>query len=248
MQPVNTMLVNSQNELEKLFSKNVTRLAIITAVLLPLLVNLLANKLTIADWMGLPSENIHYSMLDIFIKGVLPIYSFMAAAILFTGEAEKGMLIPVRPISRFELFCSKALAIALMLGLQLVIAWLSLIISGVLFGQRIQLAAAFASLGAFLVSLVPLMVLTGFAILLATLLKSSITAITSMIVLYIVMLILPFVMPGSLYLFPSSYLDWYMGWQGNVSIKWLIETVTYLCSAFALFFTSGCYIFNSKEA
>ncbi|MCL6573164.1 MAG: ABC transporter permease [Bacillus sp. (in: Bacteria)] len=244
---MNTLLASSCNELQKLMAKKVTRLFLVTSALLPFLIKLLVHKLFITDWMALPAENINFSVLDLFVSIFLPIFCFIAATDLFTGEAERGTLIQVRPISRIELFLSKTLAICLFLGIQLLTVWLSLMISSALFDQFFSTSMMFTSLGAFLLSLVPLIVLTAMAILLALVVNSSVIAISSMIVLYLVMVFLPYVLPNVLYLLPTSYLDWYMQWLGNMSFRWLIQTVTYLCSTFALFFSTGYYIFNKKE-
>jgi ABC-2 type transport system permease protein len=244
---MNTLLASSCNELQKLMAKKVTKLFLVTSALLPFLIKLLVHKLFITDWMALPAENINFSVLDLFVSIFLPIFCFIAATDLFTGEAERGTLVQVRPISRIELFLSKTLAVCLLLGIQLLTVWLSLMISSALFDQSFSFSMMLTSLGAFLLSLVPLIVLTAMAILLALVVNSSVIAISSMIVLYLVMVFLPYVLPNVLYLLPTSYLDWYMQWLGNMSFRWLIQTVTYLCSTFALFFSTGYYIFNKKE-
>jgi ABC-2 type transport system permease protein len=83
---------------------------------------------------------------------------------------------------------------------------------------------------------------------LALLVQSSVLAISSMIVLYLIMMFIPYVLPSSLYLLPSTYLDWYMQWLSDISVRWILQTITYLCSSFALFFSVGYYMFNRKEA
>lgn len=243
-----TIHANSCNEMEKLLAKRVTKLFIVASAVLPFLIKLLVTKLFITDWMALPIENINFSVLDLFITIILPLFSFIAVTFLFTGEGESGTLFQVRPISRIELYLTKTLAICLILGIQLLIVWLSLMVSSAVFDQSFQFSRIITSLGAFFVSWVPLIVLTALAILLAQVVNSSAIAIASMIFLYLVMVFLPYISPTIMYLFPTSYLDWYMQWLGKVSILWMVQTVTYLCSSFALFFSTGYYIFNKKEA
>ena len=245
---MNIILANSCNELEKLLAKRVTKLFIVTAALLPFFIKVIVNNLFITDWMALPLENINFSVLDLFISILLPLFIFIAATYLFTGEGEQGTLFQVRPISRIELFLTKNFAICLIVGIQLLTVWLSIMVSSAILGQSFQLSMILTSLGAFLVSWVPLIVLTALAILLAQIVNSSIIAIASMIFLYLVMVFLPYVLPTIMYLLPTSYIDWYMQWHGNVSFLWIVQTVTYLCSSFALFFSTGYYIFNKKEA
>lgn len=245
---MNTIKANSFNEIQKLLTKKITKLFLFAAVLIPVLTKLLLNNLFIADWMALPTETINFTLLDLFITILLPLFIFIAATDLFTGEGERGTLIQVRPISRMELFLSKFAAIGTITLLVLFLEWLSVNISSAVFDKAFDFASIPSSLGAFIVSWFPLLVITAFAVMLALIVKTSVLAISSMIVLYLIMMFIPYVLPTTLYLLPSSYLDWYMQWLGNVSFRWLIQTVTYLCSSFALFFSLGYYMFNRKEA
>ncbi|WP_040204633.1 ABC transporter permease [Neobacillus jeddahensis] len=244
---MNTIVANSYNELQKLVTRRVTKLFFGVALSIPFIVKLVVNKLFITDWMALPSENINFSILDLFITIILPLFIFIAATYLFTGESERGTLLIVRPISRIELYLTKTAAISIIIMFQLLMTWLSIIISSVLFDQSFHFSSLLTSLAASLLSWVPLIVLTSLAIVLALLVNSSVLAISSMIFLYLLMFVLPYLFPNVMYLLPSSYLDWYMQWFRNMSIQWLIQTFTYLCSSFALYFCTGYFIFSKKE-
>ena len=247
-QLMNPILANSSNELQKLTVKRVTKLFLLLAAVLPFIIQLLVHKLYMIDWMALPTENINYSILDLFVIILLPLFCFIAATDLFTSEAEKGTLFPIRPISRLELYLSKIAAIGAYNVIQLIIVWVSVMVSSLLFDKTFYLTNIVASLGAFLVSWFPLMVMASFAVLLSLMLNRSVVAISSMIFVYIVMLLLPYLFPNVLYMVPTSYLDWYMQWLGDVSIHWIVQTFTFLISSFVLFLTIGYYMFNKKEA
>ncbi|NMD69722.1 ABC transporter permease subunit [Bacillus sp. DNRA2] len=245
---MDSVRANIYNELEKLFAKRMTKVFLVAAGLLPFIVKLLVNKMFFTDWMALPSLNINFMILDLLIKVMLPLFSFIAAAELFTGEGERGTLLLIRPINRIELFISKTAAISLLIALQLLMAWLAVSISSIIFDQSYRFSDIGLSLSAFLVSWLPLIVLTALAVLLALLLKSSVVTVSTLIIVYIVMVFVPYVFPSVLYLLPSAYLDWYMQWIGDVSIRWALQTLTYLFSSAALFLASGYYIFQKKEA
>jgi len=245
---MNTILANSLNELQKLLAKKSTILFLIGALIIPFLTKLLVNKLFITDWMALPAENINFTLLDLFVTIFLSLFIFIAATDLFTGEAERGTLFQVRPISRMELFFSKTIAIGLLTFIQLLLVWVSVMLSSALLDKVFDFTTLLSSLGAFVVSWVPLMVIVAFAVMISLVVHSSVLAISSMLVLYLIMLFIPYIWPTLLYLLPSAYLDWYMQWLGNVSIRWTLQTLTYLCSSFALFFTIGYYMFSRKEA
>lgn len=245
---MNTIQANTLNEFQKLLTKKVTKLFLLTAVLIPVLTKLLVNNLFLTDWMALPTENINFTLLDLLVKILIPLFIFIAATDLFTGEGERGTLFQVRPISRMELFLSKLMAVSIFSLFVLLLEWLAVMISSAVFDKAFDIAAIPSSLGAFIVSWFPIIVLTAFAIMLTLLVHSSVLAISGMIVLYFIMMLIPYVLPGSLYLMPSAYLDWYIQWLSDVSIRWMIQTVMYLCSSFALFFSVGYYMFNRKEA
>jgi ABC-2 type transport system permease protein len=244
---MNTIQANSLNEIQKLLARKITKLFLIAAVLIPVLTKLLLTNLFIADWMALPTENINFTMLDVFVTILLPLFIFMSATDLFTGENERGTLFQVRPISRIELFISKTSAIAMLTLTILLLLWLSATISSVMFDKAFDFSQIFSSLGAFIVSWFPIIVITALAVMMAQMVNSSTLAISSMIILYLIMMLIPYILPSTLYLVPSTYLDWYMQWLGDVSIRWMLQTVTYLCSSFALFFSAGYYMFNRKE-
>lgn len=245
---MNPVLANICNELEKLLAKRLMKLFLLVAGVLPFIVKLIINKLFITDWMALPSENINFSILDLQVKVLLPLFCFLAATELFTSEGERGTLLPIRPISRIELFMSKTAAIGIFIIIQLLLGWLGVTISSMVFDSNFQYASIISSLIAFLISWVPLLALTAFSVLVALVLNTSVVAISCLILLYLVMIFMPYIFPGLLYLLPSSYLDWYMQWLGDVSFRWASQTIIYLCSSSALFLATAYYMFSRKEA
>jgi ABC-2 type transport system permease protein len=245
---MNTILANSLNEIQKLLAKKATKLLLFSAVIIPVLTKILVNNLFLTDWMALPTENINFTLLDLFVTMLIPLYIFIASTDLFTGEGERGTLLQVRPISRLELFVSKLSAIGILSLTVLLAEWLSVIISSAIFDNTFEFSSVTASLGAFIVSWFPIIVISTFAVMLSLVIRSSVLAISSMIVLYLIMMFIPYLLPSTLYMLPSTYLDWYMQWLGDVSFRWIIQTVTYLCSSFTLFFSIGYYMFNRKEA
>jgi ABC-2 type transport system permease protein len=232
---MNTIQANTFNEMQKLLTKRVTKLFLIAAVLIPVLTKLLVNNLFLTDWMALPTENINFTLLDLFVTILIPLFIFIAATDLFIGEGERGTLFQVRPISRMELFLSKVMAISVFSLFILLLDWLAVIISSAVLDKVFDMAAIPSSLGAFIVSWFPLIVLTALAVMVALFVHSSVLAISGMIVLYLMMMFIPYVLPNSLYLLPSAYLDWYMQWLSDVSFRWVIQTVTYLCSSLLYF-------------
>ncbi len=245
---MNSIIASMTNEMQKLMAKRITILFLIAAAVLPVAIKLMVHNLPFMDWMALPAENINFSILDFFVKVMLPLFCFIAVADLFTGEAERGTLFPIRPINRFELFISKTAAIGNMIGIQLILGSLSVVISSVFFDTSFLLEEVLTTFVAFFLSWFPLLVLIAFAVFTTSMVKSSVVAISILFSLYLAMIIFPVIFPASLYLLPSSYLDWYIQWLGDISFRWAAQSFTYLSSLFALLLASAFHFFNKKEA
>jgi ABC-2 type transport system permease protein len=242
-----TMKINTINELEKLLFKRGMKIHLLLIALLPFLILLATEKVITNDMLVLPAVNLSYAMLKGFVLVVIPLFSFVAVADLFAGELEKGTLFFVRPIKRSEIYFSKIIAIAILIALQLVLFVTITALSLLLFGNEFQVSDLARLFFSTIISWVPLLAITILAACIAQFLKSSAATVGIGIFIYLAMFVLPFLLPGSLYLFPTAYLDWYQLWNENVSVQWMIQSSLYLISFITLFFTIGYYMFKRKE-
>jgi ABC-2 type transport system permease protein len=240
-----TMKINTINELEKLLFKRGMKIHLLLIALLPFLILLATEKVITNDMLVLPAVNLSYAMLKGFVLVVIPLFSFVAVADLFAGELEKGTLFFVRPITRPEIYFSKITALAILIALQLVLFVTITALSLLLFGNEFQISDVVRLFFSTIISWVPLLAITVLAACIAQLLKSSAATVGIGIFIYLAMFVLPFLLPGSLYLFPTAYLDWYQLWNENVSVQ--IQSSLYLISFITLFFTIGYYMFKRKE-
>lgn len=241
------MMINTMNEIEKLTAKPGVKLYFWLAALGPVLMVFLAEKIQTNDMITLPSLNISFSILHLFIMLVLPLFSFMAAADLFAGEWDKGSLFHARPVNNLELFLSKNTAIGILCFTQLVIIWLSGTISIAVAEKEMIWSEVGSTLLSMFISIIPLVAIICFASFLSQCFKHSATALSFMIFGYVIMAGLPFIFPQTTNLFPTAYLDWHLQWHGNVNILWISMSFIYLFSYSSLFFISGYYIFKTKE-
>jgi ABC-2 type transport system permease protein len=244
---VETMKINTINELEKMLFKRGMKIHFILVALLPFLILLATEKIITNDMLILPAVNLSYAMLKGFVLVVLPLFSFVVVADLFTGELEKGTLFFVRPINRSEIYFSKITALAILIALQLILFFTITALSMLLFGNEFQMSDLVQLFFSTLISWLPVLAITVLAAFIAQLVKSSAAMVGIGIFVYLAMFILPFLLPGSLYLFPTAYLDWYQLWNENVSYSWMIQSSLYLISFISLFFSIGYYMFKRKE-
>lgn len=240
-------MLNTISEFEKLITKPGIKMYLYAAALLPIIFALIAAKVQTNDMISLSALNISFSILNIFLMMILPLFIFMTNSDQFSGEWDRGTLFPVRPINRLQLFLSKYAASAVLIAIQLGIIWFSSILSTWFFEKNLEAHTVWSSFIAVLVSIIPLLALMAFSNFLAQWFKSTSAAITVNVLIYIAMIGLPFIYPNAMYLFPSSYLDWYIQWQENVNILRISQSLIYLFSFSSLFLAAGYYMFNRKE-
>jgi ABC-2 type transport system permease protein len=116
-----------------------------------------------------------------------------------------------------------------------------------LFGNEYQVSDLAQLFFSTIISWLPLLAITVLAALIAQFVKSSAATVVIGMFIYLAMFVLPFLLPGSLYLFPTAYLDWFQLWNENVSYSWMIQSSLYLLSFISLFFSIGYYMFKRKE-
>jgi ABC-2 type transport system permease protein len=239
--------VNTINEMEKLLHKKGLKLYLTLITLFPFLIMLVTEKVITNDMLVLPAVNLSYALLKGFAVIVIPLFIIVTTSELFSGERERNTLFMIRPIERYEIFLSKILAQALLIGLQLMLFYSITSISLLVFGKDFTIIDLGTLLFSTLVTWIPLLAIIVFTAVISQFFKSSGASVGIGILLYALMFILPYVVPGSLYAFPTAYLDWYQLWNENVSFRWMLQSILYLFSFCTLFFTVGYYMFKSKE-
>jgi ABC-2 type transport system permease protein len=239
--------MNARNEMVKLTAKRGIKFYFWIAALLPVVLSFLAVKIQANDMITLPSLNISFSILNVFLMVILPLFVFMAASDLFAGEWERGSLFQVSPINRVEAFLSKIVSIGVLCFAQLGIVWVSVSISMSIAEKRIIWSEIASTFVAFIVSFLPLLAIICLATFISQSFKHGASALGFMILTYAFMYVLPLIISQTTFLFPTAYLDWYQQWGGNVNFAWLGKSFIYLFSFCTLFLTAGYYSFNTKE-
>src|SRR4051794_215958 len=124
---------NLSNEWMKLIHKRSTVVLFILSALFPILVgpaiNILQNRI---GFMLFDGESFSLIILSLAVTIYLPLLLAQSVSDLFPGEQEKNVLsfTLVRPITRLKLFASKNLCIAIYLMTQLLIIYISSILTG----------------------------------------------------------------------------------------------------------------------
>ncbi|MBT2659780.1 ABC transporter permease [Bacillus sp. ISL-45] len=238
---------NTRNEIDKLIAKRSVQYYFVLAAILPILIGVASIRIQANDMITLTSLSVNFFIINSFLLVVLPLFIFMSSSELFAGEWEKGSLFQVRPITRMEIYLSKASAITVLTYMQLLVVWVSSLITSIALEKTIVWNEAGILFISLLVSIIPLGAIVSFAAFISQWFKNGPASLASCIFLYGLMAVLPFAFPNFLHLFPTAYMDWYQQWLGNVNVLWLGQSFIYLFSFSSLFLTVGYYMFKTKE-
>jgi len=247
-----SLVANVFNETEKQLWKKKTVFFLILSALFPigaaLLISSLQNKLGIAS---ITAADYPILILGLFTSFVLPLFIFMAAADSFAGEASANTLkiALLRPISRFKIYASKHISLAIYTVLYLAAAGIASILSGLLFSVKDGMGQGILdAFIAYAVAVIPFIALTSIAVLIAQFTKSGSGALIICILIYIGIKAVAFFIPQvSLYSL-TSYTDWHVMWlSSNVAIAKLTSIFMFIAACSILCFTAGYYFFDKKE-
>ncbi|MEW9702161.1 ABC transporter permease subunit [Paenibacillus sp. SI8] len=248
---MHSLTANVWNETIKITAKKKTLFFLAATLLLPVLAGVLLSRFQIGIGIGaIASQDFPIVMLGLFTSIFLPLFVFMGAADVFSGEmGDRTMKITLtRPITRFKVFASKQIALSLYIALYLIAGLLASILSALFFqhfggfGTVINWILAYAS------AFVPLLVLSITAVCMSQFFSSSSSALTVSILLYLAFKVAAFFIPQIATYSPTAYTDWHMLWIGSsMAIGKISSIFMFLIACSILFFTAGFYLFDKKE-
>ncbi|OPH52084.1 hypothetical protein BC351_33535 [Paenibacillus ferrarius] len=246
-----SLTANVWNETIKMAAKKKTIFFLAVTLLMPVLAGLLLARFQSGIGIGaIASQDFPILMLGLLTSIFLPLFVFMGAADVFSGEmgdrTMKNTL--TRPITRFKVFASKQIALSVYIALFLVAGLAASVISALFFqnfGGFDTVVKWFLAYGA---AFVPLLVLSIVAVFLAQFFSSSSSALTVSILLYLAFKVAAFFIPQIATYSPTAYMDWHMLWIGSQIAIGKISTIfMFLAACSILFFTAGFYLFDKKE-
>ena len=250
---MNSLYANFVNETQKMFLKSkVVACFVISAIIpvgLALLIALLHNKVGV---LAVGAAGFPVFILGLFTSLILPLFIFMWSADIFAGEVGEGTLkiVLVRPISRFNIYLSKIMALGLSTILLLATIFIFSLISGILLGGSgsAYLHGFTSGLQAYILAIVPMVSLGITAAFIAQFFNSSSGALTTAILTYIVGRLLPIVSTVTSKVLLFSYTNWHEMWQGvSLPPERLLYAFLIMLSTSLILFTSGYYLFDTKE-
>ncbi|MDD7794496.1 ABC transporter permease [Clostridium sp. 'White wine YQ'] len=246
---MNSLGANVINEVQKLFLRKKTVVFLVVMALISFLsaffISVIQSKLF---FISLTAENFPLIILSVITNVFLPLFIFMLAAELFSGEiADRTMKLTLtRPIGRFKIFISKNIAIAAYVILNLFVIMISTLIAAVLF--RFSIGSYGLIVISYMLDAIPALIVVTFASCIVQFFRSSIGSLVSCILLFIGVKIVAIFINGFNNAIFTSYLNWYTQWTSG-GIKYLahINLLFMLIAYGIIFFTIGFYLFDKKE-
>jgi len=196
-------------------------------------------------------SNLALSMLPFFAEIFVPLIIFMAVTDLFASEMQENTLkaVLVRPVTRFKLMLSKALACFTVGAAIFLMIYISCTALEAVFASSSRLGGyAIRNLGAYLIDLVPVFVLVLMSILINVICK---TPSLSMFVCYLAYALMKYCnmfIPTINNALFTSYNQWHKLWIGSTLPFHALSAKIFLIAGSALiFFTAAYYLFDKKD-
>ena len=247
---MNNLKANTINEVQKLFlKKKIIVLLIITAIICFLSAFFISSIQQKLVFVAIDSVSFPLMTLSIFTNIFLPLFIFMTVSELFSGEVgDKSLkLVLIRPISRLKIFISKNTAIAIYIIINLTVVFIISMLSSTLLNGKSSVNIPHIMF-AYLIDVIPAVVLALFASFIAQFFKNSSVAIITCILSFIGIKVLSLFVSGLNNTVFTTYLNWYSIWTiGQFSFLRAINTLFMVLSYGVIFFTAGYYFFDKKE-
>lgn len=240
------------NELEKLYKKKKVSISLLLSIAVIVIGQILIIGVRSGFGIrGAGSSEFPLLVLSIVVNSILPLFTALVTIDCFSGEFSHNLMriTLTRPVSRFKVFTAKITAICFFILANLLLLCLLSMATGFIFNVS---SASFGYLCkiiiAYLVSLLPMLVLALGIALLANILKSGTSVFFVSILLFIAFKGLGIFFSSYDSLFLTSQLDWYQLWlSSSFPLTKIIRQLLIMTGYAIMFFTAGYYLFDKKE-
>jgi ABC-2 type transport system permease protein len=248
---MHSLYANVWNETLKIAFKKKTIFFLVMTLIIPIGAGILLTNFQSNIGIGAVSRaDFPIVMLGLFTMIFLPLFVFMGAADQFSGELGDRTLkvVLTRPISRFKIFASKQISLALYIAAYLLVALVASVVSALWLSGGNPGWAVLDWLLAYAAAFLPLLTLSVTAVFLAQFFSSSSGALTVSILLYIAVKVSAFIFPQISTYSPAAYMDWHMLWLSSpMASGQIVSVFMFLLACSILLFTAGFYLFDKKE-
>lgn len=240
------------NELVKLYRKKKALAAIIISFLVIVIGQLLVLGVRSGYGLrGAGSVEFPILVLSVTATTILPLFTALVAIDSFSGEfSGNTMRIALtRPVSRLKLFTAKVGAITVFSLANLALLFVFSSCAGFIFNvNSATVATFFKTFSAYMVTILPLFVLSLGVIVLANIFKSGTSVFFVSVLGFIALKVIGVIFTPYAGLLITSHLDWFNLWLANSFPFGKILRQFMIMSGYAIMlFTAGFYLFDRKE-
>ncbi|MBC2581400.1 ABC transporter permease [Clostridium sp. DJ247] len=240
------------NEMEKLYKKKKVLVAATVSLIFIILGQISIIGLRSGFGLrGVSSTEFPILVLSVVVNTILPLFTALVTIDSFSGEfSQNTMKIALtRPITRLKFFTAKVTAIMLFILANLLFLMIFSTIAGFIFNSNsFTLQAIIRILISYVVTLMPMMVLSLIIVFFTNILRSGIGVFFVSIVLFITFKTLGIIFSSYSGVLFTTMMDWYTLWiMDNISFLKIFRQFMMMCSYAILLFTGSYYLFDKKD-
>lgn len=187
------------------------------------------------------------SMISLFIAFFIPLIAMMSVCDLFSAEIQDQTVkaILMRPVSRFKIYLGKLTASALLAFMYIAVLLVASVLLDAAAGKKT--IEIFYPTAAYLIDLVPIIIVILMAAFINQLTKSSTMSMFLCIIVYMLLYIIGIFIPAMGGLLFTGYMKWHTIWLGHMLPFGALASKTALLVGYALTFFSGGYLMFAKQ-
>lgn len=246
---MDSLYANIINELQKLLAKKKIIILLILIVPICFLAAYFITSIQVKlIFISMSSVSFPLMVLSVFTNIFLPLFIFMAASELFSGEiADKTLkLVLTMPISRLKVYISKIVVLSIYIFINLLVLFLISTISAL--WLNVGVINIYNVILSYLIDIIPAVILGIFATFIVQFFKSSSSALVSCILVFICLRVAALLNSGLNNNIFTSYLNWYSLWFRGISNILKTGNIFLLMISYGIiFFTLGYYLFDKRE-
>lgn len=240
------------NEIEKLYKKKKGVVAVIISLLVIVIGQVIITALSSNFGVrAVGSMEFPILVLSVVANTIIPLFTALVTIDSFSGEfSQNTMKIAItRPITRLKFFTSKLTAILFFVAVNLLLVMIFSMIAGLIFNPNsFTFIGALKIIISYIVTLLPMIVLTLIIIVFTQVLRSGIAVFFLSILTFVIFKALGIVFSQYSGILFTTMLGWYNLWlMDSVPFLKILRQFMLMISYIILMFTGGYYLFEKKD-
>lgn len=218
----------------------------ISICLIAALISFLLTRLSASVQLNF-TLNMPMTLLPMMTQFVIPLTAIMATCDLFSDEYRNQVIKAqlMRPVSRFKIYLAKVIAVTVVCAIIMLVTFMTSVLCSLGLGTAENIGY---SLGAYLLDIIPVVVLILMAAFLNQLTASPTSAMFLCIAVYILAKAAGILLPVADGILFTGYMQWHRLWLGTaIHLKELGLKIMLILGYGITFFSAGYRLFLNRE-